>query len=629
MILLEENYIFLNNTDFSQKELMQLDLSNSIIYSMNFKVHEYLESLSIKHEISEDVLDEIDFNLIFDKTVKMYRWYDHSLISQKLQFNDTNILSMMDDAEFHAFLISKLYDFQIIQKILKNKTPNKIFANKEIINLIKKVFNKKIDLIEFGNSNKKIMYYNKIEIKFNLGKIPISFKISRNYYIKLKSIIENIVCTTNNLWLDMSKLKESILLLEINPSAYSELLLQLSKSDKQIILFNNRRPAIWNLNSISILKKSNAKILSLDHILDKKELQNIYNQENEYQKILNDLLIDETISDIFLIDGISFWDEIKFELINTFRHRLQWYMKLILASKKFISNSDINSVLSLNVIGETEKFILNKISKTTTSVMLEHGFANYTNEISRYDILSSYTLFPDKIAVWGNVQKNYLSNTHNIPDDRIIICGSPRHESFFKLSLNSSKNKEKIILFCPRPITEHMGKHNTRMYMEYGSSLKKIINQLNQIKNYKVIVKLHPAYNTHNDLIKKIINKIDSNIIIFHSKKIDELIIKSDLVVVLSPDGFDPSTVLLESIILQKPIINFVIDENFYDFSYERHNAVISITKKNNLKEIVCNILNDLEFKNKLIENGKNFLDDYLSNHKIAAEILAKKLVKL
>ena len=405
---MKENYIFLNNTDFSQKELVSLDLSNSIVYSMNFKVHEYLESLSIKHEISEDVLDETDFNLIFDKTVSLYRWYDNSLISQKLQFNDTNILGMMDDAEFHTFLISKLYDLQIIQKILKNKTPKKIFANKEITNFIKKMFGNKIDLIEFGNSNKKIMYYNKIEIKFNLGKIPISFKISRNYYMKLKSKIENIVCSINNLWFDMSKVKESILLLEINPSVYSELLLQLSKSDKQIILFNNRRPAIWNLNSISILKKSNAKILSLDHILNKKELQNIYEQENIYQKILNDLLIDETISDIFLINGISFWDEIKFELIDTFRHRLQWYMKLILASKKFISNSDIKTVLSLNVIGETEKFILSKISKTTTSVMLEHGFANYTNEISRYDILSSYTLFPDKIAVWGNVQKNYL-----------------------------------------------------------------------------------------------------------------------------------------------------------------------------------------------------------------------------
>ena len=622
---MKENYIFLNNTDFSQKELMSLDLSNSIIYSMNFKVHEYLESLSIKHEIS-DVLDETDFNLIFDKTVSLYRWYDHSLISQKLQFNDTNILSMMDDAEFHTFLISKLYDFQIIQKILKNKTPKKIFANKEIINFIKKMFDTKIDLIEFGNLTKKRMYYNNIEIKFNLGKIPISFKIPRNYYMKLKSIIENIVCSTNNLWFDMSKLKESILLLEINPSVYSELLLQLSKSNKEIILFNNRRPAIWNLNSISILKKSNAKILSLDHILNKKELQNIYDQENKYQKILNDLLIDETILDIFLIDGISFWDDIKFELINTFQNRLQWYMKLILTTKKFISNSDIKTVLSLNVIGETEKFILSKISDTTTSVVLEHAFANYTNEISRYDILNSYSLFPDKIAVWGNVQKNYLSNTHNIPDDRIIICGSPRHDSFFKLSSNS---KEKIILFCPRPIIEHVGNHHTRMYIEYESSLKKIINQLCTVKNYRLIIKLHPAYTPHNTLIKKIINEINSDIVIFYTKRIDELIIKSDLVVVLAPDGFDPSTVILESIILQKPIINFVLDEKFYNFSYEQHNAVISITKKDNLEEIISNIFNDLEFKNNLIENGKKFLDDYLSNHKMAAEILAKKLVEL
>jgi hypothetical protein len=625
---LKENYIFLNNTDFSQKELMSLDLSNSIIYSMNFKVHEYLESLSIKHEISEDVLEENDFNLIFDKTVSFYRWYDNPLISQKLQFNDTNVLSMMDDAEFHTFLISKLYDLQIIKKILKNETPKKIFANKETISFIKKLIGNKINLVEFGNSTKKIMYYNKIEIKFNLGKIPISFKISRNYYMKLKSIIENIVCTTNNLWFDMSKLKESILLLEINPSVYSELLLQLSKTDKQIILFNNRRPAIWNLNSISILKKSNAKILGLDNILNKKELKNIYDEENKNQNILNNLLTDETISDIFLIDGISFWDEIKFELINTFMQRLEWYMKLILVSKKFISNSNIRTVLSLNAIGETEKYILSKISKTTTSIMLEHAFANYTNEISRFDILSSYTLFPDKIAVWGNVQKNYLINTHKISDDKIIVCGSPRHDSFFKSSSNSFNSKEKIILFCPRPIVEHVGKHHTRMYIEYELTLRKIIAQLTSLKNYKLIVKLHPGHNAHDTLIKKIINEINSDITIFHTKKIDELIIKSDLVVVLAPFGFDPSTVILESIILQKPIINFVLDNQFYDFSYEQHNAVISISKKDNLEEIIFNIFNDLEFTNKLIENGKYFLSDYLGNQKMAAEILAKKLAK-
>jgi|TARA_B110000881_G_scaffold217923_1_gene236419 hypothetical protein len=628
-MVLQENYVFLNDIDFSTEKITQLDLSKTSIYSMNFKVHQYLESLSIPHKIAEDILDETDLNLIFDKTVSSYRWYEHHLISQKLQFNDTNILGMMDDAEFHTFLIIKLYEIRIIQKILKNKVPNRIYANKEIINFIKKIIHKKTEFVEIRTSIKETMVYNKIEIKFNLGKIPFSFKISRNYYLKIKSIIENIVCTSNNLWVDMSKLQESILLLEINPSVYSELLLELSKTDKQVVLLNNRRSAIWNFNSISILKKSKSKVLSLDHILNKKELQNIYSHEFKFQKILDDILTDERMSELFLIDKITFWDEIKFELINTFKHRLQWYMKLVSASKKFIANSNIHSVLSLNAIGETEKSILNQISKPTNSVMLEHAFANYTDEISRYDILSNYTIFPDKIAVWGNVQKNYLLNTHNIFDDKIIICGSPRHDSFFKLSSTSITSKEKIILLCPRPIVEVAARHHTRMYIKYEYNLRKIISELNKIKNCKLIVKLHPGNIDHNNLIKNIINEINPNIIVFHTKSIDELIIKSNLVLVISPDGFDPSTVILESIILQKPIINFILDEKFYNFSFEQHNAVISITENDDMKEIILNVLNDSKFRTNLISNGKIFLNDYLSNHQHAAKTLVTKLLKL
>ena len=85
----------------------------------------------------------------------------------------------------------------------------------------------------------EIMVYDNIEIKFNLGKIPISFKISRNFYKKLKSVVENVVCGTNNLWVDLSKQKKSVLLLEFNPSLYSDLISHISKSDTQVILFNN------------------------------------------------------------------------------------------------------------------------------------------------------------------------------------------------------------------------------------------------------------------------------------------------------------------------------------------------------------------------------------------------------
>jgi len=167
------------------------------------------------------------------------------------------------------------------------------------------------------------------------------------------------------------------------------------------------------------------------------------------------------------------------------------------------------------------------------------------------------------------------------------------------------------------------------MYIKYESALKKIVKELNDIKNSELIVKLHPGDIEHNNLIKNIVNEIDSSIIVFHTKPIDKLIIKSNLVLVISPDGFDPSTIILESIILQKPVINYVLDDKFYDFSYEQYSAVISITEKNNLNEIILKLFNNFTFRDNIISNGKKFLDDYLSNHEIASETLAKQLLKL
>ena len=626
---MEENYVFLNDIEFTKEQVVRFVSSKTVIYSMNFKVHRHLENLSINHKIAEDVLDENDLNLIFDKTVSMYGWYKHSDVFQKMQFEGVNILGMMDDTEFHTFMIMKLYEIRILQKILNGKSPKKIIASKQFIKLIQKIIPGKTEFIEIGKPMDEIMVYDNIEIKFNLGKIPISFKISRNFYKKLKSIIENIICGTNNLWVDLSKQKKSVLLLEFNPSLYSDLISHISKSDTQVILFNNRRSSIWNRDSISILKKTNSKVLSLERILNKQELQFLNHQKTRYLDILDELLHAEDISEKFFIDNFTFWDEIKFELLGTYKKRLSWYLELIFASKIFLKNSKINSVLSLNVVGETEKAIINQMDKTTTSVMLEQAFANYTKDISRYDILSNYSLFPDKIAVWGNVQKNYLSEIHRVSDNKIINCGSPRHDSFFKNSNNLPNGKKNVILLCPRPIVEPAARHHTRMYIKYEKILKQIILDLQKFSDKDIVVKLHPGDISHNHMIKTTINELDSNIVIHHSTSIDELIANSELVLVISPDGYDPSTVILESIIMEKPIINLVLDGKFYDFSYEKNNAVISITENENFMEILTKIFTNSEFKNKIRENGKKFLNEYLNNHGIASESLAGQLVKL
>ena len=45
--------------------------------------------------------------------------------------------------------------------------------------------------------------------------------------------------------------------------------------------------------------------------------------------------------------------------------------------------------------------------------------------------------------------------------------------------------------------------------------------------------------------------------------------------------------------------------------------------------EILTKIFTNSEFKNKIRENGKKFLNEYLNNHGIASESLAGQLVKL
>ena len=173
---MNENITFLNHTNLSKKEIHELSKS-SIIYSMNFEVHRYLENLSIKHEIAEDVLNNNDENMIFDKVVSLYDWYSKNPLSKEMEFYGFNIFEMMDTTELHTFLITKLYNIYIIQKILNVKKPKKIFSTL-LENFITEIIDEKTEFTKIENSVKTNMVWNKIEIKFNLGKTPISFRIS-------------------------------------------------------------------------------------------------------------------------------------------------------------------------------------------------------------------------------------------------------------------------------------------------------------------------------------------------------------------------------------------------------------------------------------------------------------------
>ena len=107
----------------------------------------------------------------------------------------------------------------------------------------------------------------------------------------------------------------------------------LKKNGIQVILLNNRRSSIWNRDSISLLKKTNSKVLSLEHILSKDDLKFLKHQKRKYLNILDELSKIEFVPEKFSIDGLTFWDELKFEIFNTYRKRIEWYLELIFGAK--------------------------------------------------------------------------------------------------------------------------------------------------------------------------------------------------------------------------------------------------------------------------------------------------------
>ena len=162
------------------------------------------------------------------------------------------------------------------------------------------------------------------------------------------------------------------------------------------------------------------------------------------------------------------------------------------------------------------------------------------------------------------------------------------------------------------------------MELKFEDTLNQIFSILKQFRNVKPIVKLHASQLPHNIKIKKKKNKIDSTIPIIQSFSIIEAINNSDIVIVITPESFGTSTMLLESMILRKPTMNIILDDNLFEFEYVKDNAVLSIFFNDQLETNLKNILFNNEIKNNLIKNGKNHIKNYLTNPGTSSKYFAK-----
>ena len=617
-----ETILIIENIDLKNLGNLVKNYQGCKIFCLSYSSHRYLSKNNIVHEVGEFLLSEDDKTLIDQKTRQAtINWYNKEEVRDLLVFEGLNLGSTLEQELLHYFL--SLYRKAItIFKIIETEKPKRVIIASYLNNFVKRICDaKSIELIEIGEKEHPSLYFNKINIKFNLGKFPISFHISRENFNKIKKIVEKLL-QSFRLSYQLNTKRKSILLVDFNPVMYNDLLNELSKFDKDILLLNQRRPAIWNLQSLKIIKNSKCKIVQLDTF--QKYLDVKSHKLDKLSENLNAVWKQDTIFDeMFQIDSFTLWDSIKDSFVKMCTLRFQESARRILLLTEFFEKTNISTILEWAETGQEEKELLYLAKKhQIPTLMLQHNLFPSSKTWDKYDrfiIGFSHPFLSDKQIIWDELTKIQALSL-GIQKESLLLIGSPKHDQFFNYTPNTTKNI--IILATTSASNTSIEMTPFDAYVKFENFIREVCRICKQIPDKQLIVKPHPQadYNTN---ITALIKEIDPTIPIVYDANLVELISSCELLIT-----FNNSTIALESIILNKPTISLQFEKWAEEDNLVKMNALLSISEVDQVENGIKKLLYDKDIQNTYQNNRNIFLDKFV-NKGSASNELAKVLDKL
>ena len=617
-----EKLILVEGEDDVERLIKNMGSETKII-CFDFESHKSLVNRKIKHYQVEEYLSDED-ELKIDKKALDFttKWYKHNKLKKEIEHDGINLGNLLE-IELIGYFFKHVKRVVGIIKIVEKEKPSEIFTS--FLGNFTEIICKdtKIKINKYKSKKTSSLFFDSVEIPIKFRDKIIMIKISRKNFHKLKKIVSKIINGVYRLKPNFNQLnsKKSILLLDYNPSLYEEIINELSKSKHNILLLNQRRPAIWNLSSLHILKNSNCKIIELNDFSNIKLRIKIKKEQKELKKKLEELWKnDDLFNEIFIIDGHSIWKSIKenFSILITKRF-IESVERSILLHELF-DRVNVCSILEWAHVGLEDKLIISIANKRKIpNMFLQHGLYIQNEKFNKYiPILPILPSEGSKHVVWGEILENFIIK-HGAKKEEIIKIGSPRHDKVFK---NTNKKKSNIILLA---ITDFYRINcrgtDTKIFIKTENMIRKIFEVVKKYPEKEIIVKLHPTGNVSFD-IKPLIKEIDSSIKVFQSENILDLLEKSDAMISLNY-----STVILDAMTLQKPTLVLLPEEqNYEDEIMLKDGATLFTTDINEIEKNIKILFNDKKVRDDLISKGNKFVNKYMTNQGTASKKLAKIL---
>lgn len=590
--------ILLLDSSFNIDSLKNNKITYDKIISFDFDSHYILFNNKISHEISDNHLNKYELEQIQKTAYSLSKWYEQKEISSFVTYDGIN-LGNLTYMEFMDYIVGFLKKFYELIKITQEYQQSEFFASLQLYSMIKLLTNN-VHKLQYGSTKTSEL----VKYSYQFGEKSISVNISKKNYLKLKSISETVFQKLMKFNKAESQNKH-ILLVEFDPIRYRKLLFTAKESLQNILFYNRRRPTIWNKESFDIIKKSSCKVATFRSLLDNElsvKIRHTQKKINENLKALFDK--EQFFASFFVLNGKSFWFAFKPFFVDLITKRLDEAAQEIEIGKKLFEKYSISVILIFSEIGFNEQIMMNLARRNNVQVvMIQHGIPFETQEaFERNNLLGFFPNFSDAMMVWGNLTKKYIKNS-GFTDSKIIPLGSPTYDELF-----SSRNiaDEQTILLATSPPRQDLVYDNLiKTNEDYRHAIEiicKIVTRLNK----KLVIKLRPFVDID---IESLIQKISKKIVVIKSGNIFPLIENCSLLIT-----FDLSTTILEAQVLKKPVISISLkDYGFGESEIFKTKSCVTVPIQD-LEQTLNKILTNNSFRNTIVKNGDNFVNEYLVN---------------
>ena len=592
--------IFDNPSDY--KKLLNLKKNQEFkIIATNYSSYEILKKNNIPCILSDIFLTKNERTLIQKTAFDLSNWHDELDAKKFLMYKDVNLGSLIQ-SEFINILVNFLKSFFELYKIsLTNKNTN--FFCSGINYKILKLFSSNVRILSQSDESFDFSPLDSLKIGFKIGTDTknIELKLSKNVYSKLKSLAEKFSNYSTSRK-DIDKISKHILFSEINTINFEQFFLEIKDP---FVVFNRRQPLVWNKKTLNLIKNSGC-IIQNEHSLVSSELKkNIQHSTFLINKNIESLFSNDLFfSKFFQIQNNSFWKVFSPYFIKFFKKRTRENIFEIELACELFEKFDFSLVVINNEVGPNEK-IISQLSKARKIPIFlnQHGLIFDTKEAFQMNM--HHGIIPrisDYSVVWGEVDYEYRKSI-GISEGTVFTVGSPIYDNFIN-SIEPYHETDYVLLATSGPTKENIFDLPIEIIQKNIQTIRSVCKILTKI-NKKLIIKMHPSPDEFDPT--EIANAINPKIKIVKSGKISTLIKNSKFVIVI-----DFSSVILDSYLLNKPVISLSVKNNEFGIPFAFKNNSCICTNVDELENII-HLLDDQKFYNEMVKNGKKSASKYLT----------------